>query len=116
MMRGKVLRLALCSLFQAGVEELDFKDDRPNKWLDRFEDQVDRIFFEELWHDLDLPPVEADRRWERRLVDLAREELDTAIRSTPLPSVRRYRAVASAERLFGALVHKRFPELYSGKA
>lgn len=116
MMRGKVLRLALCSLFQAGADELDFKDDRPGKWLERFEDRVDRIFFEELWDDLALAPADADRRWERRLVGLAREELNLAIRGIPLPSVRRYRAVASAERLFEALVRKRFPELHSGKA
>lgn len=115
-MSEKVLKPALCSLLQAGSDGLDFKDDRPSKWLNIFEEQVDQVFFETLWQALELTPSEADRRWEKRLLSFARQTLNDAIRSAPLPSSRYYRAISAAERLFGALVSKNFPELMAGKA
>lgn len=96
----KVLRLALCTLFQDGVDKLDFRDEQARRWVDRHDAEVDRLFFDELWSTLELPPGEAEDQWLRLLLDLAWEILQQAITSTPLPASRRLRAVAHAEGRF----------------
>lgn len=98
--RLRVLKPALLALLQGGPEEIDWKDERASRWLDRFHDAVDGCFFEALWRDLDLPQAEADANWERDLLHLARAELFDAMDSVPLPSARAFRARAAAERVF----------------
>ncbi len=108
----KILHPALCVLLQAGPEKADFRDSRTQRWRERFDADVDRVFFSRLWEDVDLPPVEAERRWGEELRTLARARLDDAIESAPVPSTRHYRAVAAAERVFGGGFRKNFPQLY----
>jgi CRISPR system Cascade subunit CasA len=107
----QVLRPALCALLQAGASRLDFTDDRPHRWLDAFDQSVDRVFFDALWPDLDVSEAEASRNWERLLLGLARAQLESAIAAAPIPAISRFRAVAAAERMFDGLKRKHFPEL-----
>jgi CRISPR system Cascade subunit CasA len=108
----QVLKPALCALLQEGREKLDYADSRAEPWLQSFDREVDAIFFEALWEDLALSAEDADRAWERRALDAARQELGRAIHSAPLSAARRYRAIAAGERLFSATSRKTFPELF----
>lgn len=80
------------------------------RFLRRFDEEVDAIFFPRLWQALDQPAEEAEALWAQELIELGRQVLEDAIRSSPLPSVRRYKAIAQAEGLFSGLVRKHFPE------
>jgi CRISPR system Cascade subunit CasA len=108
----QVLKPALCALLQEGREKLDFGDARVGPWLESFDREVDALFFEALWEDLELTPESADRAWERRALGVAWLELNRAIQSAPLSAARRYRAIAAGERLFHATQRKTFPELF----
>lgn len=107
-LRLRVLKPALCALLQSGDDALDFRDDRPQRWLDRLDHAVDRVFFEDLWADVEVDDEEADRRWSDRLRQLARSELEHAIQSSPLPTARRHRAIAAAERVFAGAWIRQF--------
>ncbi len=109
----KVLRPALLVLLQSGPESLNNDDDRAARWLMRLDEDVDRAFFEQLWEDADLPAEEARRRWERTVLDLARAVLEEAIREAPVAAVRRYRAEATAERVFFGCARKHLPDAFS---
>lgn len=112
--RKKVLRFALCVVSQGAPETgLNFKDQRPEKWLSRFQQAIDQIFFERLFAQLDMDEDDAADAWARELIDLAREQLDDAIRSTPQPSIRRYRVESAAYATFFGCAKKNFPDLYS---
>ncbi|MEE8524024.1 MAG: hypothetical protein V3T72_08835 [Thermoanaerobaculia bacterium] len=109
----RILRPALCALLQGAPEDLNLRDDRPQRWLDRLDGTVDDVFFDDLWRDFDLDAEDADANWEGRLYDLARTQLDDAKRSAPVPEARGYRAVATAEMIFEGAARKhlkhRFP-------
>lgn len=111
--RKSVLRPALQALFQSGPERLDFADDRPRAWLDRYSDAVDGVFFDRLWHDVWEGEDEARRRWRLEAVEIARGVLARAMERVPLPSARRYRARAIAERVFNGTARKAFPDLFA---
>lgn len=99
--KRKALRPALCALFQGDPEDLDFQDDRPNRWLDRLGDRVDRIFFSHLWEQADLPTDEAYRAWQQEVLALGDVVLEEAIQRASVPEPRRYRGWAGAERIYG---------------
>ncbi len=110
-----VLLPALLTLVQGDPKKprkLDYKDERPRRWLVALEEAVDAEFFERLWADLDRPPAEARREWEHRLLALARVQLDLALESAPTPSALRYRAIAGADRMFEACKRKNFKHLF----
>ena len=102
----KVLRPALCALLQGGPEALDFTDRRVDRWVERLDSAIDAVFFDDLWPDADLTPDEANRRWDVRLVGLARRELDDAIDSAPVPLATAARAIARAGLLFEGAARK----------
>ena len=106
--RLKVLRPALCALIQAGAEKLDFTDKRPDRWTATLDGRVDAIFFEHLWADAELDDTAADARWLDAVITLARAVLTEAFDAVPLPSMRRFRAVAAAQRLFEGAARKHF--------
>lgn len=113
MVQNKVLHVALCALLQAVVEgqKLDRNDERTQRWKDDFDARVDQVFFERLWADLGATDAEDARsRWQRALVDLAWAVFLDATDAVPLPSVRRYRARAIAERVFMGSAHKHFAQ------
>lgn len=99
--RLKVLRPALCALLQAGAEKLDFTDKRPDRWTADLDARIDAIFFPQLWEDAGVEDdLAADKLWLIAVLALARAVLNEAVDAVPLPSMRRYRAIAAADRLF----------------
>lgn len=108
--KSKVLKPALLHLLQGGPETLKFDDARADPFLEAFERHIDASFFASLFESLDLDASVARRAWVSELLRSAREILDDAIRGTPIPAVRRYRAIAQAERTFGGSARKNFPD------
>ncbi len=111
----RILKPALCALLQGAPDDLDLRDDRPQRWLDRLDRGVDQIFFQELWSDFalsDQDSTEADKRWEKTLYDLAKTQLDDAIRSAAVPEARAYRAIATAEMRFEGSARKTLKKLF----
>jgi CRISPR system Cascade subunit CasA len=111
--RKKVLKPALQALYQAGPNKLDFTDDRPAKWLSMLESEVDQVFFEHLWRDVDATETDAQRTWQSELYALAQRILRLAQKRIPLPSVRRYRACAASERVLHGAVRNTFPDIFA---
>ena len=112
----KVLHLALCSLLQKGSEKLDFRDKRTQPWIDAMDRAVDDAFFDCLWAAADVPEVEADRIWQKRLHELAWQQLEDALASAPTSTVHGPRARARAELMFRGLAHKHLPEAFAEEA
>lgn len=110
-LRTKALRPALIVLAQGAPDKPDWKDKRMDTWSSCLDREVDRLFFPSLWACVDLDPPEARRIWAREVVKLARSILHQAMKSVPIPAVRRYRALAAAERSFEGGWRKHFPDL-----
>ena len=98
--RPRVLKPALLTLLQGGPEQLKFDDNRVDHHLQRFDDAIDGEFFHLLFEQADNDSTEANAAFQKRLVELARAELDEAAQSLPIPAARRWRARALAERAF----------------
>jgi CRISPR system Cascade subunit CasA len=105
----KVLRPALAALLQGGREELDFRDERTQPWLDRFDAEVDRIFFEDLWAASGIAREEHERAWNERLRTLARNQLEDAMATAPVPLAVRPRGLARAELVFRGAARNHLP-------
>lgn len=118
-----VLRLALLTLLQERVEApaghgLNFKDERAKPWLDRFDREVDRVFFDELFRDLEQEPVVEARnaRWDARLYHLLRPIFEEAIQTLAPAGVHRYRAIAKARSLFEVRARHDLPGAFPDRA
>jgi CRISPR system Cascade subunit CasA len=106
--RLKLLGMSLRVLLQGGPDKVDNEDRRTDRWLDAFDQEVDRLFFEHLWSAASLTAEEAKKSWQQTLVDLAWKLLQQATHEAPIPLVRRYRAIARAEQTFLAIAFKSF--------
>ena len=106
--RKGVLKIALCVLLQSGAEKIDFRDEGPAPWLEAFDRRIDRLFFDELWRDTELTVDEARTSWLSTIRHAAFRELQDAIATVPLQTVRRFRAIAAAERAFAGTWNKHF--------
>ncbi len=111
--RSKALRPALIALLQADPRKAKLDDKRVDPFTQRFDARIDERFFPRLWSDVHCDDTEADRRWLKVIVDEAREVLDRAIRSAPLPSERRYRAEAAARRIFEGSARNNFAPAFA---
>ncbi len=100
-----VLYPALHALLSGGSDE-KVDSGKINRWTNAYNADVDDIFFPHLWESLDLPRDEARLRWQKQMFDFAHKQLEDAIGSTPLPSIRRYRAISAAESIFYGSVRK----------
>jgi CRISPR system Cascade subunit CasA len=98
--RLKILKPALLTLLQGAPEKLKFDDDRADVFLDRLDGTVDDEFFPMLFAHADEPDEVALAAFENRLVELGREQLQSALRSLPVPCARRWRADAHARAVF----------------
>jgi CRISPR system Cascade subunit CasA len=106
--RLKLLKPALITLLQGGPDKLKFDDDRADSYLRRLDTAIDDDFFGLLFEHADDAPELADAAFEKQLVALARAQLDAARESLPVPSARRWRAEAHADRVFFGAAHKHF--------
>ncbi len=108
--RRKVLRPALLVLLQGGpdADGLKFDDSRADSHLRLLDQAIDQEFFPLLFeHAVDAAEI-ADAAFEKRLVTLARAQLEDATRSLPVPLARRWRAEAQAFRWFDRSAHVHF--------
>lgn len=108
-LRLKVLKPAVCALMQGGADDLRLDDDRGDWLLDEIDRRVDGEFFPRLFDDIHLGAEEAESRFQRRLRALGEETLEVAVRSLPLATSRRERAIAAAEGRFWGGLRKNFP-------
>ncbi|MEM7586356.1 MAG: type I-E CRISPR-associated protein Cse1/CasA [Acidobacteriota bacterium] len=114
----RILKPALCVLLQGAPDHLDLRDDRTQRWLGRLDQQIDQIFFEDLWADFGLShevSAEPNEKWEQRLFDLARAQLEDAIREAAVPEARSYKAVAKAEGTFRRAARNQLRNLFPPK-
>lgn len=111
-LRG-ALRFGLVVLAQGGPDKTA---DKPTTngfiqpWLSRFEAEVDRDFFPELWAEFasEAPQARLDayRAWKGARRDHAEDLLNEASASLPLPVARRYRAKVKAMSAFHGRLRK----------
>jgi len=106
--RLKVLKPALLTLLQGAPEKLKFDDDRANAYLRRLDGAIDDEFFSLLFEHADDAPEDADAAFQKKLVVLAEAELQRATESLPVPSARRWRAEAKANRVFHGAARRLF--------
>jgi CRISPR system Cascade subunit CasA len=104
---SKVLRRSVAALLLGGPEKLDPRDPKlhPRDPLTRsfvlpFDREVDRVFFAELFADIDLDFESARSKWLEQLLKYARQAINHAERSAPVPAARAFRARAAAEGEF----------------
>jgi CRISPR system Cascade subunit CasA len=114
--RLKILKPALLTLLQGGPEKLKFDDNRAEVYLRRLDAAIDEDFFPFLFEHADEAPELADAAFEKRLVDLAKVQLDDARGSLPVPSARRWRAEAYAYCVFFGTARKYFKLAYPTSA
>lgn len=110
--RGKLLAPSLGRLRgDGGDSKSQVIAEYVGKCLARFEHEVDACFFEALWDDA-AADVHDEEPWRGRLLDIARDILTDAFDRAPLPSARRYRAIADADARFMGGARKFSPEWY----
>lgn len=111
LMQNQVLKRALLSLFQNGPDKIKADDKESQRkaesFLKRFDTEVDRDFFPDLWTEMDEDdPDRRDRLrgvWVRKLKELAERLLAEAENEASRSSRRRFRAVVRArDRLSSA--------------
>lgn len=110
--RSKVLYASLSTLMGGGESDAN-SGKGADRWTRAFEANVDDIFFPELWASLDDDAQTQKAAWQKRLYELALEQLNDAINSAPMPSMRRYRAIAAARDQFENSARKQLPALFS---
>jgi CRISPR system Cascade subunit CasA len=82
-------------------------------WTNRFDQEIDRRFFESLWASVEMEQEEAVRQWEKILLEVAEKLFKEAERSTSIAQLRRLRAVSNARSKFDFQSHNLFQ--YAGK-
>jgi len=93
----KPLRQAVQLLQQGAPPKPDWQSKAADPWRVRLNRRIDEAFFPRLWAAAEAEPTHAQEAWRGWLLGQARAVLDEAIAATPLPGVRRYRAIAAAE-------------------
>lgn len=114
--RLKILKPALLTLLQGAPDKLKFDDNRLDFYLQRLDQAIDAEFFQLLFDAVDKNPKEADAAFEKRLVELAKVQLEDARQSLPVPTARRWRADAKAERAFWGAARNQFKLAYPPKS
>lgn len=104
--RRKVLRQALLAFLQGGPDgKLNQKDEGPRPFLDNFERGVDEIYFERIFADVGTG-AEGALRFENAIYELGERALENCIAGAPVPSERRWRAIARAQNVFEGAARK----------
>ena len=103
---SKALRPALAALLQGGPDKLNFRDPRLDAFVKPFDREIDRIFFAELFADVELSFEAARIKWLEQLLAFARAALDDAKQSAPIPAARVFRAHAAADRVFNGAAYR----------
>lgn len=111
--RTELLRRSLCILLQGASPNIDWKDKGAEPWSKRLDDAVDRVFFQRLWESLEEPGplANATDRFTLEVLAMAQHILEQAIDSVPMPSARKYSAIAHAERYFNGIKYKKYGDI-----
>lgn len=102
-MRSRVLYPALKQLASTG------------EVADDFDARVDEVFFDHLFATLGDSDEAARLAWERRLREIASQELQTVILRCSAPCARRFKVVSAAEGMFIGCLKKNFPDLVAAE-
>jgi len=118
-MQNRVLKPSSFTYLQAGPETLDFDQDAAKSAWERFARSFANRWSVEFFPWLWSVPEEFDEEevleaWALRLRDHALEILKELQASVAIHTGRRYRAAASAERVFWGALYNRFPLLGRG--
>lgn len=112
----RALKVGLCKMLQGGRDEINFRDQRTDVWLDRLEQKIDAIYFDHLWQvaaayaaEDDTAITQAQHLWQKALVDLSEAVFLEALDRLPAPSGRRERARARAQQAFYGTLYKALP-------
>ncbi len=108
-LQSEALWPALRTLIQADTKSPNAKDHRPGRWIEQHQRDVDRVFFDRLWADVELNDDDSDRSWQFLIVELGKRCMNTAIRSVPIPGVRWFAVIAASEREFEFLARRACP-------
>ncbi len=111
--RLNILKPALLNLLQGGPEKLKFDDDRGEPFLAHLNQAIDAVFLPMLFESAGQVAEDANLAFGKKLLELARAELDRATTAVPMSSARRYRAISYAYRSFwgAARNSKEFPRI-----
>lgn len=109
--RNQVLYPALAATLTAPAlhrseARLNRADNRPRRWVDRFDAAVERAFFDHLFTWADLGEADADREWTGWLKKRASVELESAFASLGASGVRRRGAITAGLATFESLARK----------
>ena len=83
---------------------------RQDPMPDDLDARIDEMFFDHLFQTLPMDEENARMAFDRRLVELARQELQHAISRSPGSDARRLKAISGAERAFRLGLAKHFPD------
>ncbi len=110
----RVLYPAVRALLTAGTgnENAKIESNKIQKVTNRFKDSVDQVFFQQLWDDVTLPEEQAYKNWQETLYTIAGKLKEQAIKSYPVPSIRRYKAVSRADAVFEGSARKVLDRLF----
>ena len=108
----KILRPSISSLLSSGTDQR-VEYDKVAPWINRFDNEIDRRFFESLWASVEMAPEKATRQWEEILLEEAEKIFKEAEGSTPIAQLRRLRAVSKARSMFYGQARKLLE--YAGK-
>jgi CRISPR system Cascade subunit CasA len=96
----KALRAALKTLYAGGIIGKS-KVEISEHWMERYEQEADAQFFEHLFEHIEADDdIESHKLWFEKMRCFAHGLLMEATHAAPLPSARRWRAVAAAEQVF----------------
>jgi hypothetical protein len=108
-----VFRYAIYGLLLPDNDKPDYKREEANnkweKWRKRFDNEIDRIFFEKLWEYSDKDETDIRQLWLSCLKEQGQSILKIAFNSIPLPSVRKYKTISAAEGRFIGSFFNSFP-------
>jgi CRISPR system Cascade subunit CasA len=99
----KILFPALSELIKSGSKQkVDYKylAKKIDPWIARFDQEIDRRFFESLWTSVEMEYEEAKCQWEKILLSEAEKILNEAERSIPISQIRRFRTISNARSKF----------------
>lgn len=110
------LKSALLLLLQGAPQNINWKDNRTDKWLREFTGKVDRAFFRKLWQVLEEKEAsdgtddseifqDAQSIWRESLTDIAEDIFEKAKKATPLSTALKYRAISKSANLLKGFVH-----------
>lgn len=97
----KILRPSIAILLSSGSDKR-VDSEKTSGFIRKFDKAIDQSFFDALWESIDLDQEVAKIRWAKLLFREAETVYRQAEQSTPVASLRKYRALSTARSMFYA--------------